>query len=67
MPANPAWMKPSPALLCTLGSIVCHVQEGLGPAGRPVDLDATRALIDSPEVIAWLAEMDKHGLLPVRR
>lgn len=60
-------LKPSAALLCKLGSIVAHIDEGLDDGGHAFDWTAATALINDQEVQAWLARMDKLALLPRRR
>lgn len=57
----------STSLLVKLGSIARHAQEATGAAGHPADLLAIRSLLADPEVVAWMAELDALGLLPVRR
>ena len=53
--------------LSKLGSIIIHVDEGLSQEGHPFDLEAIKALINEPNVRAWLKDMDKAALLPLRR
>lgn len=60
-------LKPSVTLLCKLGSIVVHADEGLGSKGHQFDLAAISALVSDREVIEWLDAMDSMALLPVRR
>lgn len=59
--------KPEVSLLCKLGSIVVHVDEGLGPQGHPFDTIALRSLIEDPDVKTWLVQMDKLAMLPKKR
>lgn len=59
--------KPSPALLCKLGSALVHADEFLSPGKHAVDRTAFVALRDDPEVKAWLAQMNALAMLPVKR
>ena len=58
---------PPVALLCKLGSILVHLDEGAGENGHAFDWAAARSLLADREVQAWLEGMDAVGLLPVRR
>ncbi len=60
-------LKPDATLLCKLGSIIVHADEGLGEGGHAFDYRAFRQLCDDPDVTAWLAAMDKMALIPKRR
>ena len=60
-----ATMAPSIKLLCKLGSIVVHVDEGLSAHGHPFDVIVLRSLVEDPEVKAWVAAMG--ALLPKKR
>lgn len=60
-------LAPSVALLCKLGSIIVHVDEGMGAQGSQFDMAAYTALMDEPEVKEWLAAMQALSLLPVKR
>ena len=60
-------LKPSPALLCKLGSIVVHADEGLGPHGHEFDITALKQLLADQEVNEWLAAMNAMAMLPVKR
>jgi hypothetical protein len=57
-------LKPSPALLCKLGSIAVNAKELLSPAGHEFDRVALDQLIADPEVVAWLAQMDAAAMVP---
>ena len=58
----------SPAsLLVKLGSIAVHADEFFSPSGHIFDGDAMKALLDDAEVKTWLLEMQKMGLVPVKR
>lgn len=63
--ANP--LKPSAALLCKLGSIAVHIDEGLSAKGHRFDFIALKTLMEDPEVAEWLKQMDKLALLPKKR
>lgn len=60
-------LKPSISLLTKLGSLVVHTEELQSPGGHPFDAAAIRSLLDDTEVRAWIAEMSKLALLPVKR
>lgn len=60
-------LKPSPALLCKLGSIAVHVDEMLSADGHAFDRVALQALMDDPDVKEWLAAMDKMAMVPRKR
>jgi hypothetical protein len=61
-------MRPSLALLAKLGSLVVHLQGAeIGECVTTADAVAIRALLADPEIEAWLAEMQKFGLVPVKR
>lgn len=60
-------MKPTPQLLCKLGSIAIHARELLSPNGHAFDRHALNSVLSDPEVIAWLAEMDAAAMLPRER
>lgn len=60
-------LKPSTSLLCKLGSIARHVEEGDGGSGVVFDMVAAVALLHDPEVKNWMMHMDDLHLLPVKR
>lgn len=66
-------LEPSVGLLVKLGSALVHMDEmreyHFSPqhAAFPFDLAALAQTLDDPEVRAWLAEMSKLGLMPVKR
>jgi hypothetical protein len=60
-------LKPTISLLCKLGSAVRHLDEYLTPGGHNLDLNSAQSAIDDPEVRAWMIEMDKLAMLPVKR
>lgn len=55
------------SLLCKLGSIAVHTEELLSPDGHEFDRAALASLMTDPEVVTWLAEMQKAAFLPVKR
>jgi hypothetical protein len=57
-------LKPSPALLCKLGSIAVHAQEMLSPGGHQFDRAALESLFADADVRAWIAEMDDAAMVP---
>jgi hypothetical protein len=63
---RPDILKPSPALLCKLGSIIVHAEEGASAQGHPFDVIALRQLLADPEVKQWLDDMAAAALLPVK-
>jgi hypothetical protein len=60
-------IEPTMQILCKLGSIARHVEEANGPGGKQFDVEAATGLVEDHEVQAWMAEMDKLALLPVKR
>lgn len=60
-------LKPSPALLIKLGSMVVHYEEMLSGQGHQFDKRALDTLTNDPEVRAWFADMIKMAFLPVKR
>lgn len=60
-------LVPSPKLLCKLGSIVVHADELLSPFGHAVDREALSALMADPDVQAWIDDMGRMALVPVKR
>jgi hypothetical protein len=62
-------LKPSPALLSKLGSLVVHADEYLDAAGKghPFDKNAFDALLAEPEVAEWMAAMGKLAMIPLKR
>lgn len=60
-------LKPSPALLIKLGSVIVHQEEKSSAKGHWMDQHALDTVRNDPEVIEWLAEMERLALLPVRR
>lgn len=60
-------LKPNAALLCKLGSILVHLDEGLRTKGHEFDFIAIRQLLRDDQVFGWLYEMDKLAMLPKKR
>lgn len=60
-------LQPSPSLLCKVGSIIVHIEEGTGSGGHPFDIMTMRQLLNDPEVVQWMASMRSMALLPVKR
>ena len=55
------------ALQAKVGSILVHVEEGLGAKGHTFDWHAIDALMGDPEVTDWLKGLRKMALLPEKR
>lgn len=61
-------LKPSPALLVKLGSIIVHFDEATSPGGRlDFDLVTARQLLADPEVKEWIDKMNEAAMLPLKR
>lgn len=60
-------LVPSGALLCKLGSLIVHADEGSGKNAHPHDVEAFIGLLQDPEVAEWLQAMRALSLLPVKR
>lgn len=60
-------LHPDAATLVKLGSIARHAEEMLSPNGHPLDRAALEALLDDPDVQAWMDAADDFALLPVLR
>lgn len=58
---------PPVQLLAKLGSIIVHIEEGLGDDWHHFDLTATRSLLADREVQEWLESMRAKALVPVKR
>lgn len=58
---------PEFGLLVKLGSIVRHAEEAASPDGHGLDVLTIRTLLEDPDVVEWMAAMDRLGLLPVKR
>jgi hypothetical protein len=55
------------SLLIKLGSIIVHEDERRTPGYHAFDDSALQTLRNDPEVMEFMAEMDKGAFLPVRR
>jgi hypothetical protein len=60
-------LKPNAALLCKIGSILVHIDEGLSNEGHEFDIIAIRQLLRDDAVFGWLYEMDKLAMVPKKR
>jgi len=60
-------LKPEVTVLIKLGSIAVHADEYLSPKGHEFDVVALKALLEDPEIVEWLEEMNKMAFLPVKR
>lgn len=60
-------LKPSPTLLCKLGSVIVHADELLSPRGHAFDKIAMESAIRDPEVLQWLEQMGKMAMIPLKR
>lgn len=60
-------LKPSPALLAKVGSILVHLEESSGPLGHAFDVIALRQLAADAEVQEWLDGLRKLAMVPVKR
>lgn len=60
-------LRPSPSLLCKLGSVIVHADELLSPHGHEFDREALRGVLDDAEVQAWLRGMGEMALIPLKR
>lgn len=60
-------LKPPVALLCKLGSIAIHAEEGLSAEGHGFDMIALKQLLNDSEVHCWLVQMDSMAMVPKRR
>jgi len=60
-------LKPSPALLSKLGSIIVHMLESHSPAGHAFDEVALTALLKDDDVLEWMRQMNELALLPLKR
>lgn len=60
-------LKPSPHLLCKLGSIIVHAEEGMSNNGHAFDIITLESLLNDEGVKEWLTEMHKLALIPRKR
>ena len=60
-------LKPSPRLLCKLGSIIVHADEFLSDDGHDFDRQSLLVGLMDGEVKACIKGMNSMSLLPVKR
>lgn len=60
-------LKPTPALLAKLGSLIYHLEEAMDSGGHPADVQAAATLREDPDVIEWFRAMQDLALVPVKR
>jgi hypothetical protein len=60
-------LKPSPSLLCKLGSLAVHTEEFLSADSHEFDLTAIKQLLNDDELKTWIDAMNKLAMLPVKR
>jgi len=60
-------LKPTPALLCKLGSVLVHADELISSKGHAFDRHALEQLVNDPDVKEWLAQMDALAMIPKKR
>lgn len=60
-------LKPTPALLAKLGSLIVHVEEGSNAGGHEFDWSVVQMLIADQDVMDWVVSMEKLALVPVLR
>ena len=60
-------LTPDAQLLIKLGSALIHAEEFFSPHGHPFDKHTFESLMASPDVQAWVAEMNSLALLPHKR
>lgn len=61
------YLQPGVSLLCKIGSICGHVEEGMSEAGHAFDWSTTMDLLADPEVQEWMVAMRKVSLIPEPR
>ncbi len=66
MPVNDP-LKPSVSLLCKLGSLIVHADEGFSDIGHHFDEIAFAEGLRDPEVLEWISQMSAMSMLPVKR
>lgn len=64
---KPNPLKPSPALLCKLGSIIVHYDEFHSPNGNDIDKTAAETALKDAEVQEWLVQMQTLSMVPLKR
>jgi hypothetical protein len=60
-------LKPTPALLAKLGSLIYHLEEAMDSGGHPDDLQAAVTLREDPDIKEWFQGMAELALVPVKR
>lgn len=60
-------LAPPVTVLVKLGSIAVHADEMLSPGGHDFDRVALHGLLSDPEVVEWLAGMDRMAMVPKKR
>lgn len=60
-------LKPSPALLIAIGSLVVHYEELTSPDGHHFDKAVIDSLRNLPDVKEWFEKMTEMAFLPVKR
>ena len=60
-------LQPAATVVVKLGSLAVHFEEWLSPDGHEYDLAALKSILADEEIRAWLEDMKKLGLLPVKR
>lgn len=60
-------MKPSPALLCKLASLVVHAAEAMSSNAHSWDITALRRDLRDPEVRKWCEKMIDAAMAPMPR
>jgi hypothetical protein len=59
--------SPPITVLVKLGSIAVHADEMLSPGGHDFDRVALQGLLADPEIVEWLAGMDRMAMVPKKR
>jgi hypothetical protein len=67
MSAKTSPVKPGVSLLCKIGSILVHLDEGLSDHAHAFDWTALTELMADSEVQIWLMEMRELALVPEKR
>lgn len=60
-------LTPTIGLLCKLGSLLIHLEEGSGEGNHQYDWAAIDSIQTDPEIQEWLKAMDAMALLPKKR
>lgn len=60
-------LAPPVTVLVKLGSIAVHVDEMLSSDGHAFDRIALQGLLTDPEIVEWLAGMDRMAMVPKKR